>query len=60
MTEEFKLCKDCTNMTANKPPRCKSSRAIDLVDGNENRFCWIERLDGIGRCGSLANNYSPK
>jgi len=58
--DEFKLCKNCTNMSANKPPRCKSSRMIDLIDGNKDRLCMLERIDGIGRCGTMANNYSPK
>ena len=46
---------------ANKPfPRCSSSKYIDLVDGADKRLCLIERLDGIGRCGSMGNNFTLK
>ena len=60
MKNKFVLCKDCSNIISSKPlPRCNSSRFGDVVDGNERRQCIIERLDGIGRCGSMANNFSP-
>jgi len=56
-----KLCVNCSNMMNTKPlPRCKSSKFKDLVDGADKRVCLIERLDGIGYCGSLGNNYKVK
>jgi hypothetical protein len=59
--KQIKLCKDCLNRLDTKPlPRCNSSKYIDPVDGHEKRACMIERLDGIGRCGSMANNFTPK
>lgn len=55
------LCIECNNYIDDKPlPRCKSSRFTDLVSGNERRYCLIERLDGIGRCSSMGNNFAPK
>lgn len=61
MKTKFVLCKDCTNVINSKPlARCKASKFGDVVDGSERRQCIIERLDGIGRCGSCANNFSPK
>ena len=57
----IKYCKDCANKIQAKPMnRCGASRQTDLVDGEERRTCMIERLDGIGRCGSMGNNFSPK
>ena len=38
-------------------PRCEASRYADLVTGDKKRTCFIERLDGIGRCSSMANNF---
>lgn len=59
--KDTKLCKDCVNKIDSKPlPRCNSSKYIDPVDGSEKRTCMIERLDGIGRCGSMANNFREK
>ena len=57
--KDVKLCKECANMINSKPlPRCGSSKYKDLVDGSDRRTCMVERLDGIGRCGSMANNFS--
>lgn len=56
-----KLCKDCTHIMDTKPlPKCGASRFKDLVDGTDKRSCLIERIDGIGRCGAMGNNYSVK
>ena len=56
-----KLCKDCNNMMNSKPlPRCKASKYQDLVGGEDKRTCMVERLDGIGRCGSMGNNFTAK
>ena len=53
-----KLCKDCANILNVKPlPRCNASKYQDVVDGSEKRTCLIERIDGIGRCGSIGNNF---
>lgn len=55
------LCKDCVNMQNTKPmARCGASKYQDPVTGDDRRTCFVERLDGIGRCGTMANNYSPK
>jgi len=54
------LCKDCVNMMNTKPlARCSASKYQDPVTGEDKRLCMVERLDGIGRCGTLANNFSP-
>ena len=56
-----KLCIDCTNMMNTKPmARCRASKYQDPVTGDDRRTCFVERLDGIGRCGILGNNFSPK
>ena len=61
MKAETKFCKDCSNQIQAKPMnRCLASKYHDPVDGSDKRMCMIERLDGIGRCGMLANNFSPK
>jgi len=56
-----KLCIECANFINAKPmARCDASRYTDLVTGDKKRTCFIERLDGYGRCSSMANNFSPK
>ena len=56
--KEIPACKNCLNFINKKPnPYCKASKSVDPVTGFEKRECRIERLDGIGYCGSLANNY---
>ena len=60
MKTKFVLCKNCSNIINSKPlARCKASKFGDVVDGSERRQCIIERLDGIGRCGTLGNNFTP-
>ena len=59
--KDIKYCKDCNNMIVGKPlNRCKASLYHDPVSGHEKRSCMIERIDGIGRCGLMANNFSAK
>ena len=53
-----KFCKDCLHF--NKGDYCGASRTPDLVTGNEHKKCFIERLDGVGRCGSMGNNFKAK
>ena len=61
MKAETKFCKDCSNQMQAKPlNKCSASKYHDPVDGTDKRACMIERLDGIGRCGIMANNFSPK
>jgi len=56
-----KYCKDCSSFIDSKPlPTCNSSKNEELVKGGPKRICMIERLDGIGRCGSMANNFSKQ
>jgi len=53
-----KFCADCNNFMDVKPePLCKASKYPNLVTGQEKRTCSVERLDGIGRCGMLGNNF---
>jgi len=59
MTDKF--CKDCLSFKDTKPlPTCGSSKLKDLVKGGDKRTCLVERLDGIGYCGSYATNFKPK
>jgi len=52
-------CKECVSFINSKPlPVCESSRFHDLVTGGPKRACMVERLDGIGRCGSMGNNFT--
>ena len=54
-------CKDCSHMVKASPlPRCGSSKFHDMVTGDDKRPCLIERLDGIGRCGTMGNNFTKK
>lgn len=56
-----KYCIDCANIINTKPqPRCEASRFTDMVTGDKKRLCLVERLDGLGRCGTMGNNFSPK
>ena len=57
--ENPKYCKDCVSMTNSKPmPTCESSKSQDMVTGGKKRTCLVERLDGIGRCGTMGNNFT--
>lgn len=58
MNKEDKFCKDCLYME--KGEYCAASSRPDLITGRIGRKCNIERLDGIGRCGSLGNNFKAK
>ena len=59
--KDMKYCKDCNNQIQGKPlNRCAASLYHDPVDGNDKRSCMIERIDGIGRCGLMANNFTAK
>ena len=61
MPKDMKFCKDCNNQIQSKPlNRCGASKYQDPVDGEDKRTCLIERIDGIGRCGSMGNNFTPK
>ena len=55
--KDFKFCSDCLHM---KGEYCQASRYPDLVTGNDKRTCFLERIDGLGRCSSMANNFSLK
>ena len=59
--KDTKYCKDCINY---KPMKglavCLSSLYHDPVSGGGHRTCMIERIDGIGRCGLMANNFKAK
>lgn len=58
MNSPSKLCIDCNHFVNSKPmPRCNASKFTDLVTGDDKRTCMIERLDGIGRCSSMGNNF---
>ena len=59
--KDMKFCRDCVSKIDAKPlPRCNASRFFDFVTGDDKRLCLFERLDGIGRCGSMANNFTLK
>jgi hypothetical protein len=59
--ENAKFCKTCVSCINSKPfPTCKSSKSKDMVTGGLYRPCFIERLDGLGRCGTMGNNYTKE
>ncbi len=56
-----KFCKNCLHFQkSSHNPYCGASKYPDLVTGNPFRTCFLERLDGIGRCGSMANNHKER
>lgn len=59
--ENETYCKDCVSIINTKPlPTCKSSKSHDMVTGGKKRTCLVERLDGLGRCGTMGNNFTKK
>ena len=59
-----KYCTDCLYFepaTSAKPlPTCGTSKYTDMVTGKSKRPCFIERIDGLGVCGTMGNGFKPK